>query len=128
MAYWLVYQQFADRPELWPQNYICFTMILSIVVHVAQVLRHHCQSQLYTMQICNTLPVPSCSHVYNTIIKSLLNKQTKNLWMPTLFACMYVSFASIYLCAIYPKLCIVYSSVIAYTLINDWTIIHLHCV
>jgi len=45
MAYWLVNQQFAVRPELWPQNCICFTMILSIVVHVAQVLWHHCQSQ-----------------------------------------------------------------------------------
>jgi len=124
MAYWLVNQQFTVRPELWPQNYICFKMIISIVVHIAQVLWHHCQSQLYRMLLCNTLPMPLCSHADHVIIKSLLNKQTKKI-TDTHFICLHAYICS-FVChaCIYPKLRIVYSSVIVYTLVNGWINIH----
>jgi len=118
MAYWLVIQQFAVHSELWPQNCIYFTMILSIVIHVTLVLRHHCQSQPYTMLLCNTLPLPSCSHADNVIIKSLLNKQTKKNYdthLICLHACKLCICSFVCHACIYPKLCIVYSSVIAYT-------------
>jgi len=130
MAYWLVIQQFAVRSELWPQNCICFTMILSIVVHVALVLRHHYQSQPYTTLLCNSLPMPSCFHADNVIIKSLLNKQKKimDTHLICLHACKLCICSLVCHACIYPKLHIVYSSVIAYTLVNGWINIHLHCV
>jgi len=129
VGYWLVIKQFAVRSELWPQNYICFTMILSIVVHVALVLRHHCRSQLYTMLLCNTLPMPSCSHADNVIIKNLLNKKKiVDTHLISLHACKLCICSFVSHACIYPKLHIVYSSVIAYTLINGWINIHLHYV